>query len=116
MIALSRIFQCSFSEWIQARNLESFRRILRFIFMLYYVLVIPYRICFSNDSLLIDKKFLLFNIYDYVIVDMFFLVDTVDILSRRWKYYKRRKVRTVVPELSKTIEENGNDSDLMYSL
>ena len=69
--------------------IEIFRRILRLCFLLYYLLVIPYRICFLNESLRIDDHFLLFNIFDYVVVDLFFLTDTLEILKTRWKRIKR---------------------------
>ena len=69
--------------------IETFRRILRLCFLLYYVLVIPYRICFLSETLRIDGQFLLFNIFDYVVVDLFFFTDTLEILKTRWKRIKR---------------------------
>ena len=79
-----------------AHPFDTCRKIIRFAFLVYYVLVIPYRICYLSESLKLDKNFILFNVYDYVIVDLFFLLDTLEIIRNSWRK-ARKKLESVVP-------------------
>ena len=93
-------------------SIETIRRILRFCFLLYYVFVIPYRICFLRENLRIDDQFLLYNIFDYVVVDIFFLVDSFDILKTRWK--RIRKWATAVLPIQESDKKGTNTFILIY--